>query len=147
MITHEKYLKRPITIWHMSDGELQFLALLSLIFAPPHLGATLYCAEELETHLHPRLLEILVELLNQRRHELGTRTAQHIMTTHSPHLLDKMEIEDVIVVEKRNGATHCTRPASKVHLKEFLERESTTHISRRIRGHCSRTSNLAPCRP
>jgi len=123
MIAHEKHLKRPVSIWRMSDGELQFLALLSLIFAPSHLGATLYCVEELETHLHPRLLETLVELLNQRQYELGTRIAQHILTTHSPHLLDKMQIEDLIVVEKRDGATRCTRPASKGHLRELLERE------------------------
>src|SRR5206468_3470110 len=33
--SREKYLKRPITLRRMSDGELSFLALLSLVFAPP----------------------------------------------------------------------------------------------------------------
>ncbi len=60
MITQEKHLKTPINIWQMSDGELVFLAWLSLIFAPPSFGAPLFCVEELESHLHPRLLEILV---------------------------------------------------------------------------------------
>ena len=58
--TREKHLQRPITLWRMSNGELSFLALLSLIFAPPELGAPLYCVEEPENHLHPRLLETLV---------------------------------------------------------------------------------------
>ncbi|MEW6409066.1 MAG: AAA family ATPase [Nitrospirota bacterium] len=121
MTTREKHLKQPITIWHMSDGEIVFLAWLSLIFAP--IGAPLYCVEELENHLHPRLLETLVEVLNQRQKELGPKAAQIIATTHSPYLVDKVNFEDLVVVEKSNGATRCTRPASKTHLKELLERE------------------------
>ncbi len=121
--THEKHLKRPITIGHMSDGEIVFLAWLSLIFAPPSLGSPLFCVEELENHLHPKLLETLTEVLNQRQKELGPQAAQIIATTHSPYLVDKVDLDDLIVVEKSNGATKCTRPASKKHLKELLERE------------------------
>lgn len=119
--TQEKHLKQPITIWHMSDGEIVFLAWLSLIFVP--FGATLHCIEELENHLHPKLLETLVEVLNQRQKELGPNAAQIIVTTHSPYLVDKVNLDDLIVIEKSNGATKCTRPASKTHLKELLERE------------------------
>ncbi len=121
--TREKHLKQPISIWHMSDGEIAFLAWLSLIFAPPSLGAPLFCVEELENHLHPRLLETLIEVFTQRQKELGPQAAQVIITTHSPYLVDRMNIDDLIVVEKSNGATKCTRPASKTHLKELLERE------------------------
>ena len=121
--TREKHLQRPVTIWRMSDGELAFLALLSLIFAPASLGAPLYCVEELENHLHPRLLETLVELLTQRQNEFGARAAQVMVTTHSPYLVDRFTLDDLIVVEKHGGATHCTRPASKQHLRELLERE------------------------
>lgn len=123
MITQEKYLKRPITIGHMSDGEIVFLAWLSLIFAPSSLGAPLFCVEEVENHLHPKLLETLVEVLSQRQKESGSQAAQLIATTHSPYLVDKVELDDLIVVEKSDGVTKCTRPASKKHLKELLERE------------------------
>jgi predicted ATPase len=123
MTTREKYLKQPVNIWHMSDGEILFLAWLSLIFAPAPFGAPLFCVEEVENHLHPRLLEILVEVLNQRQKELGPKAAQIILTTHSPYLVDKVNLEDLIVFEKSDGATKCTRPASKTHLKELLERE------------------------
>jgi predicted ATPase len=123
MLTREKHLKRPVTIWRMSDGELMFLGWLSLIFAPVDFGAPLFCAEEPENNLHPRLLETLVELHNQRQHELGQSAAQLIVTTHSPHLVDRMNLEDLIVVEKRAGATRCTRPASKIQLKELIKRE------------------------
>ncbi len=121
--TQEKGLKGSINIWRMSDGELAFLALLSLIFAPLELGSPLFCIEEPETHLHPKLLETLVEVLTQRQSEFGSRAAQLITTTHSPYLVDKVNLNELIVVEKANGATKFTRPASKKHLKELLERE------------------------
>lgn len=121
--TREKHLKQPVNIWRMSDGELKFLALLSLIFAPKEFGAPLFCIEEPENHLHPRLLETLVELQTQRQNELGAQAAQVIATTHSPYLVDKVSLDDLIVTEKSNGATRFTRPASKKGLRELLQRE------------------------
>jgi predicted ATPase len=107
----------------MSDGELCFLALLSLIFAPAAMGAPLFCVEEPENHLHPRLIETLMEVLAQRQQELGANVAQNIVTTHSPYLVDRAKIDDLIFVEKRKGASVFTRPASKKHLKQLLEQE------------------------
>lgn len=121
--TQEKYLKGPISIWRMSDGELCFLALLSLIFAPEPMGAPLFCVEEPENHLHPKLIETLMEVLAQRQQELGTNVAQNLVTTHSPYLIDRAKIDDLILVEKRKGSSVFTRPASKKHLKELLEQE------------------------
>lgn len=121
--TQEKHLKGPINVWRMSDGELCFLALLSLIFAPPEMGAPLFCVEEPENHLHPRLIEVLTEVLAQRQQELGAETAQNFVTTHSPYLVDRVKIADLIFVEKQKGASVFSRPASKAHLKELLEHE------------------------
>lgn len=121
--TRERYLKRPISIARMSDGELAFLGLLSLILAPTDLGAPLYCIEEPESHLHPKLLETLVEILDQRQQELGARAAQIIATTHSPLLLDKLKVEDLIVVEKSEGESRFSRPKSNKHLREILKRK------------------------
>lgn len=123
MASREKHLRRQLTMWQMSDGELVFLAYLSLIFAPPGLGAPLFCVEEVENHLHPKLLEMLIEMLMQRQNTLGPEAAQIIITTHSPHVVDRVNLDELIVVEKRQGGTQCTRPADKRHLKELLERE------------------------
>lgn len=121
--TRETGLKRPVTVWRMSDGELVFLALLSLVFAPGTYGFPLYCVEEPENHLHPRLIDALVEVHNQRQMELGERAAQVIITTHSPLLVDRADLDEVLVLEKVDGATRCTKPGSKPHLRELLERE------------------------
>ncbi len=101
----EKYLKRPTNLWRISDGALQFLAILSLIFSPPELGAPLVCIEEPENHLHPKLIESLVELLDQRQQEVGMdRSAQLLITTHHPYLIDMFSLNDLLAVVKEGGS-------------------------------------------
>ncbi|HYK92166.1 MAG TPA: AAA family ATPase [Acidobacteriota bacterium] len=119
----ERNLKSPVPVWQMSDGELCFIALLSLLFAPEEFGAPLYCIEEPENHLHPRMLKVLVELHDQRQRELDSQVAQLLATTHSPIFVDQLNIADVVVVFKRDGATHCVRPSDKPHLREILASE------------------------
>lgn len=119
----ERFLKTPVPLWHMSDGELCFLALLSLIFAPTELGAPLYCVEEPENYLHPRLLTALMELQRQRQEELGEKAAQVIVATHSLHLVDSAHLEDLIVLERRAGSTICTKPSEKGELRALISRE------------------------
>jgi len=122
--SREEHLKRPLSAWEMSDGELAFVALLSLIYGPAELGAGLYCIEEPENHLHPRLIETLIELLRQAQDEPGASgSAQVIATTHSPYLVDKLSLDELIVFEKRQGATVVTYPKDKAHLRELLQNE------------------------
>lgn len=122
----EKYLKTPITAWNMAEGEIAFIAMLSLILAPADLGSPLACVEEPENHLHPRLLETLVELLKQTEAkfiERGDGAAQIFATTHSPYLVDQFDLEDLIVVEKLRGETRYSRPRDKSELRQLLSRE------------------------
>jgi predicted ATPase len=120
----EKYLKRPVSLWEMSDGELAFIALLSLIFVPVDIGASLYCVEEPENYLHPKLIETVMELVRQEQTALGSsNSAQVIATTHSPHLIDKVSLDELLVFEKREGATAVTYPRDKVHLHQLLKSE------------------------
>lgn len=122
--SRERFLRRPTSVFQMSDGELVFLAMLSLIYGPPELTAMLYCMEEPENYLHPRLIEMLIQLLKQRQNEMpGDERATVILTTHSPLLVDQCDLDEIIVVEKRDGATACTRPSEKAHLRELLDRK------------------------
>jgi predicted ATPase len=117
----EKSLRTPVPVWQMSDGELTFLALLSLIFSPEEFGAPLFCVEELENHLHPRLIDALIKLHNQRRQELNGNAGQVIVTTHSPQVVDKVGLDELIIVSKRNGESVFTRPGDKPQLRKLLE--------------------------
>lgn len=119
--SNEKFLRRTIPIWQMSDGELALLALLSLIYCPTELSGSLYCIEEPENHLHPRLIESVVELLKQAQGEPGTLRSQVIATTHSPLLVDSVGVDELVVIQKREGASRVTYPRDKHHLKELLQ--------------------------
>jgi len=122
LASREKPLKRPVTLPDMSDGELVFIALLSLLFSPPDLRPALCFIEEAENHLHPRLIEVLVEVLRQRQGEWEPPNAtQVILTTHSPYLVDRLDLEEVIVFQKREGETIVSYPRDKAHLRELLE--------------------------
>lgn len=123
----ESVLQSPVPIFAASSGELKFLMLLSLMYSP--FGAPLYLIEEPENHLHPRLLERVVEIANQRRRDLLEKSrivSQVIATTHSPYLVDLLDPEDIIVVTKHDGQTTCTRPGSGEELLRVLREAETT---------------------
>jgi predicted ATPase len=120
----ERGLKRPTSVWQTSDGFLVLTALLSLIFVPPELSGTLFCIEEPENHLHPRLLETLVALLRQVKQEVVASKgflSQIILTTQSPYLVDQFSIDEITWVEKKNGETKTYHPADRSHLKKLVE--------------------------
>jgi predicted ATPase len=123
--SHEKHLTSPVMLYQMSAGELAFIAFLSLIFSPPELTGTLYCIEDLENYLHPRLIETLLEVLRQSQEEWERKhlAAQIVMTTHSPLVVDKTKLDEIIFVEKKEGATVCSRPGDKSHLRKLLQDE------------------------
>ena len=121
--SNEKFMKTPVPVWQMSDGELCFLAWLSLILSPRDLTAPIYFVEEPENHLHPRLIDTLVGLLDQSQLGLGPTTAQVVATTHSLEVVDRSRLEDLIVFERRKGETLATRPREKDHLRELMGRE------------------------
>jgi predicted ATPase len=126
LTSQERALVRPTPVHQMSSGELAFIAFLSLICAPDDLSGTLFLIEEPENHLHPRLLETLISLLRQVRQEVKDRNvpvSQIVLTTHSPYVVDQMDLDEVIWVEKKNGETKVLRPIEKQHLKKLVENE------------------------
>jgi predicted ATPase len=127
LASQERDLLRPTPLHHMSDGELVFIAFLSLICAPDELSGTMFCIEEPENHLHPRLFETLIGLLRQVQQEVADRnvaSSQILLTTHSPYVLDQMELDEVIWVEKKNGETRVVRPSDKADLRRLVEDRS-----------------------
>jgi predicted ATPase len=120
----ERGLSRPTNVWQASDGLVALTALLSLIYVPAELSGTLFCIEEPENHLHPKLLETLVALLRQVRQEAfdsNSRMTQIMITSQSPYLVDQMSLDEIIWVEKKVGETRAYRPADKGQLRKLVE--------------------------
>jgi predicted ATPase len=110
----EKGLKVRIPSWAMSDGTVRFLAHLLVAFgaSPP----PLVCFEEPENYIHPHLLQLLAHVLKR-----ASTRSQILLTTHSPYLLNFLEPEDIIIVEKHEGATEASRPNHPGAIKEALK--------------------------
>lgn len=124
LTSQERGLLRPTPVHQMSSGEIVFIAFLSLICAPDDLGGTLFLIEEPENHLHPRLLETLVSLLRQVQQEVEDRHIPHsqiVLATHSPYLLDQMNLDEIVWVEKKEGETRVLRPNDQKHLRRLVE--------------------------
>lgn len=122
LASHEAYLNRPIAVAEMSDGELAFIALLSLLYTPMELKPDICFIEEPENHLHPRMLSLLTDLLHQIQQEQSSG-GQLVLTTHSPHLVDRFSIDELLVLSKKDGATQVMRPGDRKELKNLISSE------------------------
>lgn len=110
----ETGIQQRIPAWAMSDGTLKLLAHLAVVYSPS--PPALVCFEEPENFLHPHLLELLAQLLQK-----ASERTQILVTTHSPYLLNFLESEDLIIVEKSQGKTTAKRASERRNgLKEAL---------------------------
>jgi len=85
-----------------SDGTLRVAAILTAVLQEP--APSLLGFEEPELAVHPGALPVLFDFFKE-----ATTRGQVLLTTHSPDLLDLLSIDDLRVVERRDGATAVSR--------------------------------------
>ena len=95
---------KVLPVGSASDGTLRAFASLMAVFqqALPHGYPSLVAIEEPETALHPAAMRALVAAMDE-----ATLRTQILLTTHSPDLLDAVEVkpENVRVVQMIDGQT------------------------------------------
>jgi len=121
---------RSFDTYEISDGTINFARLATLIETSPRWSVI--CIDEPEVGLHPRLIRLTAEML-----QAASRRTQFIVATHSPTLVDRLKPEDVLVVEKVDGATQVTRRGEE-ELKHWLEEFSLGELWQT--GHLERAS-------
>ena len=94
--------------WLLSTGTLRVLALLAELRHPD--PPPVLVVEELENGLDPRTLNMVVEEI--RAATMAGRT-QVVVTTHSPYLLDLLDLSHIVIVERKDGETVFRRPDEK----------------------------------
>ena len=99
----------------LSDGTLRFICLSTLLLQPVELQPELILIDEPELGLHPCALTLLAEML---QHAGDSR--QVIASTQSADLVSELEPEDVVVVDRKEGASTFRR-LERDDLKEWLE--------------------------
>jgi len=81
-----------------SDGTLRCAGILTALLQAPPL--TLIGVEEPELTVHPGAIPVLYDFFRQ-----AAQSSQVLLTTHSPELLDLLAVDEVRVVERREGVT------------------------------------------
>lgn len=97
----------PDTVYgprQLSDGTLRFICLATLLLQPTSLQPDTILIDEPELGLHPYALNLLGGLLKQ-----ASEQRQLIVSTQSVDLLNEMTPEDVVVVNRVEGASEFRR--------------------------------------
>lgn len=100
--------------WLLSTGTLRIVALLALLRHPT--PSPLIIIEEVENGLDPRTIHLLVDEI---RSAIESGRTQVILTTHSPYLLDLLDLSHIVLVDRVDGEPTFTRPADQKSLQEW----------------------------
>lgn len=97
----------PFLASTLSDGTLRFICLTTLLLQPEEFMPTTILIDEPELGLHPFAIGVLGGLMRSVAH-----SRQLIVSTQSVELVNEFDPGDLIVVDKRGGASTFTRPDS-----------------------------------
>ncbi|MDR2728219.1 MAG: AAA family ATPase [Chitinispirillales bacterium] len=86
----------PMQTHHLSDGSIRFICLAAALLQP-NPPSTLII-DEPELGLHPEAIHILSELIN-----IAANRTQIIVAAQSPLLISQFEIDDIIIVNRKDG--------------------------------------------
>ncbi|MDD9819490.1 MAG: AAA family ATPase [Nitrospira sp.] len=107
--------KDPFIARYVSDGTIKMFAYLLLLHDPePH---PFLCIEEPENQLYPSLLSVLVEELR----DYAMRGGQVFVSTHSPDVLNHVEIEEAFLLKKKDGKTSIRPLSANRQVKTFID--------------------------
>jgi predicted ATPase len=110
----EKGARRAMEVWDLSDGALRFLCLATALLnpvPPPFIGI-----DEPEVGLHPGLLPVVADMI-----KTASERAQVVVTTHSPDLVNRFDLDDIAVMSREESRAVWHRPGTRASLRKMLE--------------------------
>ncbi len=110
----EVFPKRSFPASMLSDGTLRFLCLLAVLYDPE--PPSLVCIDEPEVGLHPELVKLVADMLQ----EAAERT-QVVVATHSPQLIAYLKPEHVVVVEADDQGSSSYKRLDPAQLEAWLK--------------------------
>jgi predicted ATPase len=103
----------PIPSWMLSEGTRRITAIFALLVREP--APSLLCIEELENGLDPWTVQRVLAALK----DAVAKGTQVIVTSHSPWLIDHVDLGDILGVERIRGETKYRRFADIEGVKAF----------------------------
>jgi predicted ATPase len=102
-----------VPAWMLSEGTRRITAIFALLVHDP--PPSLLCIEEIENGLDPWTILFVLRALQ----DAVARGVQVIVTTHSPWLLDHVELTSIIHVRREQGATVYERFADRAAVQSY----------------------------
>lgn len=113
----ESYNKNEFPSYMLSDGTVNILAVIVALYFQDL--DNIIVLEEPERNIHPKLLNILVSLL-----EDVSKKKQIFLTTHNPYIIKEANLNDVILVSRNEkGISKTSKPIDDKKIKLFLEND------------------------
>ena len=106
--------------YHLSDGSIRFICLATALLNP--FPPSVIVIDEPELGLHPEAIRILGELIQD-----AAKRTQIIVATQSPLLLDQFSIEDIVVVNRKEGQSTFER-LNREDFNEWLNNYSVGEL-------------------
>jgi len=100
----------------ISDGTIKLLANILTAYIPTEEAPSLACFEEPENFIHPRLIETVADLLHNAPFQV-------ITTTHSPTFVNYVGLDELVIIEKKEGNT-IVLDMPKGKMKKWLDKFS-----------------------
>jgi len=113
----------PMRPSQLSDGSIRFICLATALLQPTPPSTIII--DEPELGLHPQAISVLSELIKG-----AAQRTQVIISTQSPALIDNFGIEDIIVVNREEGATTLKR-LDEADFSAWLETYSVGELWRK----------------
>ena len=110
----------PMQPYHLSDGSIRFICLATALLQP--YPPSTIIIDEPELGLHPEAISILAELI-----QVASNRTQVIVATQSPALVDQFAIQDIIVVNREDGASTFKR-LKEENFSEWLKNYSVGEL-------------------
>jgi len=92
----------PMQPYHLSDGSIRFICLATALLQPN--PPSLIVIDEPELGLHPEAIAILAELI-----QAAAKKTQLVVATQSPLLLNAFALEDIVVMNRKDGQSTFAR--------------------------------------
>lgn len=115
----EKGKAKPFVPFNVSDGVLRTLGIITAILSP--ISPPLMFLEEVDKGIHFRRVRDIVSLLQSKIGTSDTKQMQVILTTHNPYLLDLIQPEQLIILERYKGETFMKRLSEMKDKMEIIK--------------------------
>lgn len=114
----ENGMDEPFGASALSDGTLRFICLATVLLQPEKFMPKTVLVDEPELGLHPFAVKVLAGLMKS-----AAKEHQLIVSTQSVELVNEFDVEDLIVVDKRDKTSVFRRPQAN-ELDGWLEEYS-----------------------